>query len=92
MRQERAKKATTNSSNSTSAPSTSNGTASAPSPAKCFPKRPLNPKSLVDDYLVSPEGKERAFYVPDFISSEEEQFLISKVRLQTYFHNFGINY
>lgn len=50
-------------------------------PDKGFLKRPVNRVSLVNQYQVSPEGLDRAFYVPDFISSEEEAFMLSKVRL-----------
>lgn len=49
-------------------------------PPSGFQKRNANPNSLVDSYLVSPEGLERAFYVPDFVTSQEESFCLSMVR------------
>lgn len=41
--------------------------------------RPLNPKSLEEAYKVSPEGLERAFYVPDFVTPEEEAYILDMV-------------
>lgn len=64
-------------------------------PDKGFLKRPVNRDSLVNQYQVSPEGLNRAFYVPEFISQVEEAFMLSKVRppcfemLKEYKHKYS---
>ena len=40
----------------------------------------LNTESLEESYKVSPEGMERAFYVPEFVTIEEESDLLAMVR------------
>lgn len=45
-------------------------------------RRPENADSLEREYKVSPEGLERAFYVPNFVSAEEESYLLEKVRIK----------
>lgn len=42
-------------------------------------RRPENAETLEKEYKVSPEGLERAFYVPNFVTSQEESYLLEKV-------------
>jgi alkylated DNA repair protein alkB family protein 6 len=46
---------------------------------KSFLRRPDNHNYLVSSHLVPPEGLERAFYVADFLSEEEESLMLSKI-------------
>lgn len=51
----------------------------ASSAPQLFTQRPDNEKSLVEKYQISPEGLDRAFYVPNFVTEEEQKLVIDKV-------------
>lgn len=61
------------------APVSPNAPTGASPPVIGFVRRPINPSSIVDQYKTSPDGLDRAFYVPNFISPEEEQYALSMV-------------
>ena len=59
--------------------STSSATTASSSATKGFEKKPSNDVSIVDMFKISPEGLDRAFYIPDFVTKEEEQFSLNQV-------------
>lgn len=54
-----------------------------PLPSASSARHLISPNSLENHFGFSPEGLKRVFYIPEFITSDEEAFYLSKVRCFT---------